>query len=149
MKRLLLSVLAVVGMAVLVPASAMAVTPTGTTYIAGTITHNGSPVSGASVAVTCNSNVLDSSTTVAGGYLVQFPAGQCPDSATAGVAASKGALGGSNSGTVDSLTTDINLALVNVSIVPELGLITGIGATIMGGGAFLVLRQRHLSGYKA
>jgi hypothetical protein len=144
MKRLLISALVAFGFIAFLPVTAMA-TPSGTTYIAGTITHNGSPVSGASVAVTCNSNVLDSSTTVAGGYIVQFPSGECPDSSTAGVAASKGALGGSNSGTVYGLTTDINLALVNVSLVPELGLITGVGAAVLGGGAFLVIRRQNLS----
>jgi len=151
-KKKILLAMAAIGAMVLIPATAMAATTVpGTTYIAGTITQSNhkTPIIGATVVVTCNSSALDSTTTAAGGYIVQFTSDQCPTGSTAGVAASKGPLGGSNSGTVDSLTTDINLALVNVSFVPELGLVTGIGATIIGGGAFLAIRRRELSGKKA
>ena len=149
MRKLLLSTIAAFAVILILPAAAMAAAPTDTTYVAGTITHNNSPVSGATVVVTCDSNTATSPpTTVAGAYLVQFSTSQCPDKATAAVAASKGSLGGSNSGTVNNLTstpTVINLALVNVSLVPELGIITGVTAAILGGGAFFIIRRRQLA----
>jgi hypothetical protein len=41
--------------------------------------------------------------------------------------------------------TQINLAVVNVSVVPELGTITGVGAAVLGGAAFMVVRRKQLN----
>lgn len=142
MKRLLLSIMATVGIAVIMPVSAFA--EGGVTDVAGTVTKAGNPVSGASVSVLCGTTTLTSGTTAAGGYIVQFSAADCPDGSTAHVTATKGADSGSKNGTVNGLTASINLALINVSI-PEYGLIGLTGATIIGGGAFLVMRRRQLS----
>ena len=107
-------------------------------------------VSGANVTVTCDGNQLTTVTTGAGAYGVQFiPASLCPDGANATVAASKGSEDGSNSGTVNNAVnsdeTLLNVAIVNVSLVPELGLLTGIVAVIVAGGSFMVIRRRKLS----
>src|ERR1039458_9910651 len=98
MKKLILSILATVGIAVILPVSAFAA-DSGTSYIAGTITKGGSPLSGASVSVLCDGNTQTSGTTTAGGYLVSFPASNCPAGDTATVTATKGSSTGSNSGT--------------------------------------------------
>lgn len=153
MKKLLMSILVSVGLLVVLPMSAMAANPgsctpvgdTACTYVAGTITSGGSPVTGASVTVVCNTNTLTATTTAGGGYIVEYPASQCASGSTANVSASKGGKSGSNSGTVNGETANINLAIVNVSLVPELGIITGISAAVIGSGAFLVIRRRQLS----
>ena len=144
MKKLLLSILATIGVAVVLPVSAFAAS-VGTSDIAGTVTSGGKDVSGATVSVTCDGNTLTSGTTVAGGYLVSFPSSECPAGATATATASKGGGSGSNSGTVNALGTDINLAIVNVSVVPELGALTGVGAAVLGGAAFMVVRRKQLN----
>ena len=144
MKKLLLSILATVGIVVILPVSAFA-EGVGVSDIAGTITEGGSPVSGASVTVVCDGNTLTSGTTVAGAYFVSFPNSECPTGDTASVTATKDGASGSNSGTVNGLTTDISLAIVNVSIVPELGAITGGAAAVLGGAAFMVVRRKHLN----
>jgi hypothetical protein len=142
MKKLLLSILATVSLAVILPVSAFA--EGGQSDIAGTVTSKGNPVSGASVSVTCDGHTLTSGTTVAGAYLVQFPASDCPAGDTANVTATKSGASGSNSGTVNALGADINLAIVNVSIVPELGALTGVGAAVLGGAAFMAVRRKQL-----
>ena len=145
MKKRISLFIATVATLVALPAATFAVPVTegGITDVAGTVTSNGSPVSGASVSVNCNGNILTSGTTAAGGYIVQFPASECPDGSTAHVTASKGGGSGSKSGTVNGLTADINLAIINVSI-PEFGVIAGVSAAILGSGAFLAMRRRQL-----
>ena len=144
MKKLLLSILATVSIAVILPVSAFA-DDGGTSTIAGTVSGKGGPVSGASVSVTCDGNTLGSGTTVAGAYIVNFPSSECPAGDTASVTATKGGASGSNSGTVNALGADINLAIIPVSIVPELGALTGAGAAILGGAAFMVVRRKQLN----
>ncbi|HTB48988.1 MAG TPA: hypothetical protein VK712_02805 [Verrucomicrobiae bacterium] len=143
MKKLLLSILATVGIAVILPVSAFA--EGGTSDIAGTVTSKGNPVSGASVSVLCDGHTLTSGTTVAGAYIVQFPGSDCPAGSTATVTATKGGGSGSNSGTVNGLGADINLAIVNVSVVPEFGAVAGAGAALLGGGAFMIVRRKQLN----
>src|ERR1700689_3071367 len=143
MKKRISLFIATLATLVALPASALAAS---TSAIAGTVTSNGNPVSGASVSVTCNGHTLTSGTTVAGAYLVRFsPATNCPAGSTAHVTATKGGHSGSKSGTVNNLGADINLAIVNVSNVPEFGMAAGISAAILGGGAFMVVRRRQLS----
>ncbi len=146
MKKVVATILAAIGMIVLLPASTFALSPK--TDVTGTVTNNGSPVSGAHVIVICHNNKKSTTTDASGSYLVQYNAGKCPAGSTVFVTATKGKKGGDSTGTASSVTTHLNVALVNVSL-PEFGLITGVGATIIGGGAFLVMRRRQLSGHKA
>ena len=147
MKKLLLSILTAVSVAIVMPLSASAATA-GTSYIAGTVTKNGNPVVGATVTVTCNGHSRTSPpTTVAGDYFVQFGSNDCPAGDVAHVTATKGSTSGSNSGTVNNLTsepTTINLAIVDVSIVPEFGALAGGGAALLAGGAFMIVRRKQL-----
>ena len=149
MKKLFVSLIVTLGLVAFLPVTAMAQSVGGGTYVAGTVTHNGTPVSGASVIVACgDGSDQDSSTTSAGGYIVYFSTDQCYNGLTANVSASYNGLSGSNSGAVNGLGADVNLALVNVSLVPEFGVITGITAIALGGGAFLVIRRQNIAGNK-
>jgi hypothetical protein len=158
MKRLILTIIASVGIVAVMPLSAVMAASssidcvvggdTACTEVAGTVTNSSTKatVAGASVVVTCgDSNVLDATTTTGGGYLVIFPASECPDATTASVTASKGGASGSGSSTVYNFVANVNLAIVNVSIVPELGAITATGAGVAALGAFMFIRRRQTS----
>ena len=153
MKKLFLSIIAAVGIAVILPVSAFA--DTSTSIIAGNIYKSAVQIPanldpGVNVQVVCNGNTLNTTSTSAGGYAVTFVNGACPAGDTAVVTASKNGASGSSSGTVNNVTdTNINVAIVSVSIVPELGALTGTGAAILGGAAFMVVRRRQLSGHEA
>jgi hypothetical protein len=149
MKKILLSILSGGLLTFIIPAATFAITPASNpavTYVSGTITHNGSPLSGANVTVNCNGNVLNDVSKADGGYIVQYsPASLCPDGANATVSASLNDLNGSNSGPVTKLTSKLNVDVVNVAVVPELGVISAISASIIGVGAFMIVRRRGLS----
>jgi hypothetical protein len=145
-KKFLLSFAATVGIALLIPASSFALS--AKTDITGVVSNNGHPVSGAKVTVVCNNNARHDTTDGTGTYLVQFPATKCPAGAHATVVATKGKKGGTNSETIHSTTNKLNVNIINVSL-PEFGLVAGVGASLIGGGAFLVIRRRQLSGHQA
>lgn len=119
------------------------------TDVSGVVTHNGSPVSGASVTVTCNGNSDSNITDGTGTYLVAFAASDCPNGQTATVIATKGPLTGNNSGPVNGITNKLNIAVVDVAVVPEYGIIGLTGAAVIGGGAFMVMRRRQLGDHQA
>jgi hypothetical protein len=147
MKKILLTIIASTGLALLMPLAASALGNPTQTIVTGNVTHNGSPVSGASVTVTCDGNILvDPLTDSDGSYQVTFiPSSLCPDESTAtAVSTGPGGLHGSNSAPVTAVTTKINISTVNVSVVPELGMITAGSAAILGGGAFMIVRRRQL-----
>jgi hypothetical protein len=145
-KKFLLSFTAAVGVALIIPASSFALSPK--TDITGVVTNGGHPVSGAKVVVVCNSNSRKDTTDATGTYLVQFPAAQCPAGTHVTVVATKGKKGGTNGATIHPTSNKLNVNIVNVDL-PEFGLIAGIGASLIGGGAFLVIRRRQLSGHQA
>ena len=146
-KRLLTALLSSFALAVLLPATAMAATPR--TEVSGVVSSNGHPVTGAQVIVICDGHATKTHTDSTGTYLVQYkPSSLCPNGATAHVTATAGGQGGNNNGNVQGLTERLNVAIVNVSVVPEFGIITGVSASILGGGAFLAIRRRETSGYK-
>jgi hypothetical protein len=122
----------------------------GQTDVNGTVTKGGSPVKNAKVQVTCGTTTKKAHTDASGAYLVVFKIAKCPAGSTVNVTASKNHVGsGSNSGTVSPYNTDkLNVAIVNVSV-PEFGLIGLTGATLIGGGAFMVTRRRQLSDHQA
>ena len=147
LKKFLLSFVATFSIALLIPASSFALS--AKTDITGVVTTSGhTVVSGAKVVVVCNGKSRKDTTNASGSYLVQFPAKLCPSGDKATVVATKGSEGGTNNAIITSATTKLNVNIINVSI-PEFGLIAGIGATLIGGLAFFVIRRRQLSGHQA
>jgi hypothetical protein len=139
----LLSVLASIGIVLLIPASSFA--SSSVTDVTGTVTSNGSPVKGATVTVVCDSNQKTTTTASNGSYRVQYSYKKCTDGSKATVMATKGSKGGTNSGIVNQDgSAALNVAIVNVSLVPEFGIVTGVSAAILGGATFLVIRRREL-----
>jgi hypothetical protein len=146
-KKIAAAIAMAVTATILVPASTFAVS--AKTDITGTVTNHNNPVSSASVTVNCNSSSGTDTTDASGDYLVVFDAADCPSGAPISVAASKNGQSGHSSGTANAITTKLNVALVNVNVVPEYGLIGMVGATLIGGGIFIVIRQRQVSGREA
>jgi hypothetical protein len=132
---ILLAVFASVGM---VSATASATAPQ--TDVTGVITANFIPVANANVTVLCNGNTQMDTTDAHGSYLAIFPVAQCPFGSTVKVTAQKGGHTGIASGTVQGVTTKLNLAIVNVSI-PEYGLISALAAG--GAGLGIVAYKRR------
>jgi hypothetical protein len=161
MKRLLLSLTSLLAVLVMFPAFANAeglATPctlssdSTCTEVDGTITNaSHAGVVGATVTVTCDGHTLQDTNNVGDVYAVFFSQADCPPGAVASVSATKGGASGSSSGSVSptGLPVIVNVAVVSVSLVPELGVITGLGAAIIGGGAFLVIRQQKLGAHQA
>jgi len=130
------------GVALLLPAAAFAA---NSTIVSGVVTDkDGKPVAGATVSVICNGNTKTDTTDAGGAYAVTFTQAQCPSGKTAQVVASKGNNNGANSGVIRAGHADINLAVLNVKIVPvpEFGAISALAATLFGGGGFMLIRRR-------
>jgi hypothetical protein len=115
------------------------------TDITGVITANSVAVAGASVTVLCDGNTLMDTTDAHGSYLAVFPIADCAFGSTVKVTATKGGHSGVASGTVQGITTKLNLSIVNVSI-PEYGVIGAIAAGGIGMGAFVFARRRTNQG---
>jgi hypothetical protein len=112
------------------------------TEVTGVITENQVAVDGASVTAKCNGNTQTDTTDAYGSYRVLYAAADCPFGSTVKVTAQKGGKSGVASGTVQGITTKLNLAIVNVSI-PEYGLIGGALAAVAGMGAIVYTRRRQ------
>ena len=141
-KKILTMLAAVVASAGLVTTSVGA-TP-ATSVVTGVITDNSVAVAGASVTVLCNGNTETDTTNAQGSYLVTYPSGDCVFGSTVKVTAVKGGHSGVATGTVQGITTKLNLAIVNVSI-PEYGLIGAGIAGSLGIGLIAYSRRRQLS----
>jgi hypothetical protein len=140
---LALACVAILGVLGVFPAAGLAAS--GKTDVSGYVFFKGSPVKGAVVTVTANGFVKGDVTDKSGAYFVQFSAKSVPAGSTVTVQAFKGKKSGSNTGTAGALTTKLNVALVNVDMVPEFGMIAGGAALLIGGGAFLFMRRRRLA----
>jgi hypothetical protein len=141
MKKLLLSLVGALGL-VLIPATASAAP--AYTDVSGVIYYNGVHVGkGVKVTVKCDGNTLTDKTNKTGTYLVQFTKAQCPKGSMVTVSATYNGVHGTSKGKAMKATDELNVAIVNVSL-PEMGLVTGIGATMLGGGAFFLIRRRSL-----
>ncbi|MEK7152650.1 MAG: hypothetical protein AAB834_01775 [Patescibacteria group bacterium] len=141
MKKLLLGVLvAVFVSAGVASGSASATAPQ--TDITGVITENHVAVAGANVTVLCNGNTQMDTTDAFGSYLAVFPIAQCPFGVTVKVTAEKDGKSGVATGTVQGITTKLNLAIVNVAI-PEYGLIGALAAGSAGIGMIALMRRRQ------
>lgn len=113
------------------------------TDVTGVVTENHVAVVDATVTVLCNGNTeVDTLTDAHGSYLVTFPSAQCPFGSTVKVTAQKDGKSGVTSGTVQGITTKLNLAIVNVAI-PEYGLIGTILAGSAGLGFMVYMRRRQ------
>lgn len=112
------------------------------TDVTGVVTENHVPVADADVTVLCNGNTEVDTTDAHGSYLVTFASADCPFGSTVKVTAKEGTKSGVASGTVQGITTKLNLAIVNVSI-PEYGLISGILAGGLGLGMLVYARRRQ------
>jgi hypothetical protein len=145
-KKFALSIATTLGVALIIPASTFALS--AKTDITGVVTNGGNPVPGAKVTVVCDNNARHDTTDNTGTYLVQFPAKQCPAGDKATVVATKGKKGGTNSTTINQTSNKLNVNIVNVSL-PEFGVAAGVGASLIGGAAFMVVRRRQLSGHQA
>lgn len=143
MKQKIVALLAIViASAGLVSASVNAAPPA--TNVTGVITESQVAVAGATVTVLCRGNTQTDTTDANGSYLVTYASGDCPFGSTVKVTAQKDGKSGVASGTVQGITTKLNLAIVNVSI-PEYGLIAGILAGTAGIGLIVYSRRRQLN----
>lgn len=140
MKKLLSALLVASFLSLSVSAGAGATPPT--TGVTGVITENQAPVAGATVTVTCNGHVEVDTTDAMGSYLVTYLSAQCPFGMTVKVVAQKNGKSGVASGTVQGITTKLNLAIVNVSI-PEYGLVGATISAAAGLGVIAYMRRRQ------
>lgn len=110
--------------------------------VTGVVTENQVAVSGATVTVLCNGKTEVDTTDNFGSYLVHFVSADCPFGSTVKVTATKDNKSGVSSGTVQGITTKLNLAIVNVSI-PEYGLIGTLLAGGVGIGLIAYMRRQQ------
>jgi len=146
-------------MAVLLLGFASAVTEQQTTIIAGKIYNSDytAVIAGADVDVTCDGVTISVVSKADGAYKVEYTDGSCYVGDSLTVYAEKEGLTGQKTGTIlaegtcSDPSTDnclinvydgLDVAVVNVPLVPEFGLIVGV-LTILGAvGVFFVVRQR-------
>lgn len=140
MKKLLIGVM-VAAFAVIGVAAPVAAAP-AETDVTGVVTENHVAVAGATVTVLCNGKTEVDTSDAWGSYLVHFVSADCPFGSTVKVTATKAGKSGVASGTVQGITTKLNLAIVNVSI-PEYGLIGMLTAGGVGAGVIAYMRRRQ------
>jgi hypothetical protein len=103
-----------------------------------------SPISGADVTVVCNENTQTTTSNSDGTYFVFFSQSQCSEDDIAMVTAVKGEASGSNSGVVhDGVIGSLDVAVVNVPLVPEFGPIAGVLTVLGAVGTFFVIRKKQ------
>lgn len=123
-----------------VATGASAATP-AISEVTGTVTENQAAVAGADVTVTCNGQTKMDTSDNWGSYRVDFPKGDCDFGSTVKVVATKNGKSGVASGTLQGITTKLNLAIVNVSV-PEMGTMGLVVAGVAGLG-FMYMRRRQ------
>ncbi len=103
-------------------------------------------ISGADVDVTCNDTTLSEVSETDGTYAVSFESEDCPIGSEVTVEATKGDLYGEKTGTVlDGEIFDIStkdLAVVNVPLIPEFGIVIGVLTAISAIGIFFFVRRK-------
>ena len=142
MKRVLLSLAAILGTVAIVPVLAFA-DPAPSTFISGYVLSGTSGINGASVTVNCNGNLQTATTSDGGSYLVQFPIAQCAKNSAFSVSATSGPKTGSGSGTIVKQTNKLNVNVEgsgNVAL-PEMGVVASIAALVCAGGTFAIVRR--------
>ena len=116
--------------------------------------ENNKSAGDADVTVTCYhngasyTNKIDSANWgfLKGTYFTMFPQSKCIAGDKVIVSATKGSLAGSNTGTVIDWVTqkclDIDLALINVPLVPEFGVFVGALTLLSAVGIFFMIRKK-------
>ncbi|MGY4884375.1 MAG: hypothetical protein ACP5NZ_02225 [Nanobdellota archaeon] len=128
-----------------------------TTIIAGKIYNSDytATIPQADVTVTCGTDVLNTQSDNDGAYKVQFLEDTCVVDETLTVYAEKGDLSGSKTGTVKAsgtcgaddnclinVWTGVDVAVVNVPLVPEFTLVLGLTTALAALGVFFVVRRK-------
>jgi len=128
--------------------SVMGVVSADTTYIAGKIYNAdySATINGATVNVTCNGNLLSTTSQNDGAYSVSYDESVCSQGSSLSVHAVKEGVGENTIiGTIhnDYPAVNVNLGVVNVPLVPEFGAIVA-SLTVLGAlGAFFVVRRKN------
>jgi hypothetical protein len=144
-KRFWLFVATLIAM-LFMPAAALA--HGNTTEVTGTISSNGKHVGkGIAVIVSCDGHTRQTITNRHGVYSIKFKKRQCNFNETITVTATVNGVTGTSTGKARHERCSFNVAVINVSV-PEYGLLGLTGATVIGGGAFLAIRRRQLSGHQ-
>jgi hypothetical protein len=150
-KALLLTGLFTTGVLFSSPHTAFACTTPGCrenvpTFISGSVKDEQHKlVNDATVTVECVHNGqhnTKNTTSHMGFYSVSYTYNKCDENDHVTVTASKGGLVGTNTGTVRELRCLADIALINVIMVPEFGLITGALAFVTSAGSMIILRKR-------
>ena len=115
--------------------------------VAGVVSApGGGPSVGANISVLCNGNTLNTTTDGSGLYEVSFTGGVCEAGQNVTVTASKGGLTGIKNGTMQANGqagyVKIDVAIVNIPLVPEFGLITGAMTFLASGGVLFLIKKR-------
>jgi uncharacterized protein YcnI len=140
MRKILASILCSLLAVIIIPATASA--HSSYTVITGRVTSaNGSAENHAKVSVKCNGKKRVTYTGRQGWYKISFSSRQCRVGNTVTVTASKNGETASNTGKVRSASCRLDVAFINVAL-PEMGFVTGIAATTIGGGTVLLVRRR-------
>lgn len=114
--------------------------------------HTGEPIEGADISVTCKDNhrarqrdntITGIKSLEDGTYFVVFDSIHCDEDDTVIVSATKDGVSGENQGKVhDNVVGSLDVAVVNVPLVPEFGFVIG-GLTVLGAlGAFFIVRKK-------
>lgn len=113
--------------------------------VIGGIVYNSdhtSVVEGASVVVTCNNVSRPAFTASDGTYSVAFSAMEnCDDGDTAIVVAEKDDLYGVSSGAVHDYGLVVNVAIIDVVMTPEFGVVMGVFTLVASAGIFFYVRR--------
>lgn len=148
MKKLFAAVLCAVCMSVTLPALAAADSPTNnatTTKVIGAVIGP-VDVSGAQVQINCNGHITTTSASADGSYSATFSATDCPLYTWVAVTATKAGYSGMHSepaidfGSVN--IADVVVTLSPTVAVPEMGVLTAVGATLAAAGGLLFVRRR-------
>lgn len=114
-------------------------------YVNGKILYNGDindPAEEAEVIVYCNNYFRENVSSKYGSYAVSFLHSECSDGDLVIVYATKGDLSGENSGFVENnLVPGLEIAIVNVPLVPEFGFFMGTLTLLSAMVVFFVIRR--------
>ncbi|HLC78676.1 MAG TPA: hypothetical protein VJH92_06130 [Candidatus Nanoarchaeia archaeon] len=135
--------LLIVGLMVLFMVQAVSAV-TSNTLIAGKIYNAdySSTIAGANVTVNCDGNVQSVASLSDGAYSVTYDGSLCFDGSSLTVSATKDSLYGSNTGIIhNEVMEGWDLAIVNVPLVPEFGIVIGILTMLGAVGVFFMIRR--------
>ena len=152
MKKVILCLGSIFGIIVMFSSVAYATNSDFSPHVTGYIYDaSNNPVSGANVTAACGSSTGSTTSMSSGFYSIDFD-NSCVSGSGVNVSASLGSSSGTGTaimvgseGRGSVATASVNIELIKVSMVPELSILTGIVAVIIGGGSFFVIRRFKLS----